>query len=410
VNHLNDDELVLHYYGEDGSRLLAAERHLGSCARCAHAYETIVRSLNAVTPPDVVEAPDDLPALKQLLRERVRERRSSREVRRVLLGSEAAVLAVVWLLALVYPYSFQAVFSSARLAEQHPAGALLVVLSLLWACVGPLAAVFALNRIGLDRGKRVSTRLLVCGALLAAIGPSLFVFVSRLTLSLSLNAAWWPWYGAMVLGAVVALVPWPTKSWPTPGVLYGHQLSAVLLTLYVLAHVINQSLAFVSLSSYGAMRNVMRVASEHPASYTVIVGTVVIQIATGVAMGLAKVRAGAFARNLQAVSGWCLAAFLLVHVFSGFLPIQPPQRAAVAAAAAANQFNLLATPRSAAQLPFLLLGVSAFLFHLGVYARLAAMVYLADAWVRRLSYAGMAVGATVVVTVGLSLCGIHLFR
>jgi hypothetical protein len=59
-------------------------------------------------------------------------------------------------------------------------------------------------------------------------------------------------------------------------------------------------------------------------------------------------------------------------------------------------------------LPFLLLGVGAFLFHVGVYARLVALAYMADASVRRLSYAGALAGAAAVVCVALSLCGIHL--
>ena len=125
-------------------------------------------------------------------------------------------------------------------------------------------------------------------------------------------------------------------------------------------------------------------------------------------MGLKKVRAGAVARNLQAVSGWYLAAFLLIHVFSGLLVSQP--QAATTVPTAVNQLNLLATPRSAASLPFLLLGVAAFLFHVGVYARLAALAYLAEATVRRLSYAGAVVGATVVVSVALALFGVHLVR
>jgi len=151
----------------------------------------------------------------------------------------------------------------------------------------------------------------------------------------------------------------------------------------------------------------MRLASQQPATYALIVAAVAIQIATGAAMGMKNVRAGAAARNLQAVSGWYLAAFLLIHVFSGLL--FSPQ-AATTAATAVNQLNLLATSRAAASLPFLLLGVAAFLFHVGVYARLAALAYLAEASVRRLSYAGAFVGATVVVTVGLALCGIHLAR
>jgi succinate dehydrogenase/fumarate reductase cytochrome b subunit len=192
----------------------------------------------------------------------------------------------------------------------------------------------------------------------------------------------------------------------TPGVLQVHRISALVLTLFVLAHVVNQALAFVSVPAYTAMRSVMRIASVQPASYALIVGAVLIQIATGVALGMKHVRGGAFARNLQAVSGWCLAAFLLTHVFGPLLA--SAAHSAAIAAAPVNQFDLLATPRSTAQLPFLLAGTAAFLFHLGVYARLAALVYLTETSVRRLSYVGAFASSAVVVAIGLALCGIHL--
>src|SRR5262249_35666194 len=147
--------------------------------------------------------------------------------------------------------------------------------------------------------------------------------------------------------------------------------------------------------------------SQQPVSYAVIVLAVAVQIVTGAVTGMKNVRAGAFARNLQAVSGWYLAAFLLFHVFSGWLP-GTVARAATTAASPINAFHLLGSARAVAQLPFLVLGVAAFLLHVGVYARLAALVYLAEASVRRLSYVGAIIGAAVVAAVGLSLCGVHL--
>ena len=123
-------------------------------------------------------------------------------------------------------------------------------------------------------------------------------------------------------------------------------------------------------------------------------------------MSFKNVRAGAFARNLQAVSGLYLAVFLLSHVFGGFLFSRPAGVAPVAASLVPPY--LLANGRAVAQLPYYLLGVAAFLVHVGVYARLAALVYFAESSVRRLSYAAAFAGAMVVVTVGLSLCGIHL--
>lgn len=408
MTHLSDDDLVLHYYGEDGQRLVAVEHHLRSCAQCAGAYAGLTRTLDAVTPPEFVEPADDTLAVRQQLLDRLRDRRSPRAVSHPRRHEEAGRVALAWLVPLAYPWSLQALFGSAQGAQEHFLFVPLAALTLIWACAGPFVAVFTLNRMAADRGARTSHRLLVGGALITAISPALFLFVSRVNVSLSLNLGVWSWYAAMALGAAASLFPWPNTFSSTRRFSYVHRLSASVLAIFVLGHVINQALAFVSLPAYTAMRGVMRVASHQPETYALIVAAVAIQIATGAAMGMKNVRAGAVARNLQAVSGWYLAAFLLIHVFSGLLFSQP--QAATTTATAVNQLNLLATPRAAASLPFLLLGVAAFLFHVGVYARLAALAYLAEASVRRLSYAGAFVGATVVVTVGLALCGVHLNR
>jgi succinate dehydrogenase/fumarate reductase cytochrome b subunit len=406
VSHLTDDDLVLHYYGEDGPRVVAAERHLTSCAQCAKAYNALARTLNAVTPPELVEAPDELPALRALLHDRSRSLAASADASPWALPGEAGAIALVWLTALAYPFSLQALFGSASLTPEHAAGTPLVALTLAWACAGPFAAAVALNRMVTDGFERASTRLLVLGALMAAISPALYQFVSRLDFRLALNAGVWLWFGTVALGALPALFRWPRTHRSTGAFLYVHRWSALLLTVYVLGHIVNQGLAFVSVAAYTAMRSVMLVASRDPVLYTIVVGSVAIQIATGIGIGLKRVRAGAVARNLQAVTGWCLAAFLLVHVFSPYLLPSLP----AAAPPPVNQFDLLASPRGTAQLPFLLMGVAAFLFHVGVYARLSALTYLAEASVRRLSYAAMFVGTTVVVTVGLALCGVHLIR
>jgi succinate dehydrogenase/fumarate reductase cytochrome b subunit len=408
VSHLRDDDLVLLYYDEDGPRLVAAGRHLQSCAQCARAYEALARTLTAVTPPELVEPPDDTLAVRQLIRDQLSGRRPAPGVSRTMPRVEPGFIALVWLLPVLYPVSLQALFSSAQWAQEQVVFVPLVALTLMWACAGPFLAVFALNRMVPDRGARTSTRLLVAGALMAAISPALFLFVSRLNVSASFNLGLWSWYGAIALGSLVALFHWPNTFRSTLRFSYVHRLSAVVLAVFVLGHVVNQALAFISVPAYTSMRSVMRVASHQPAIYTLIVAAVAIQIVTGAAMGMKNVRAGAVARNLQAVSGWYLAAFLLIHVFSGLLVSQP--QAATTTATAVNQLNLLSSPRAAASLPFLLLGVAAFLFHVGVYARLAALAYLAEAPVRRLSYAGAFVGATVVVTVGLALFGIHLVR
>jgi len=408
VSHLNDDELVLHYYREDGPRLVAVERHLRSCSQCALAFDELSHTLNAVTPPELVEPADDTQAIRNLIRERVKSDPWPLAVSRPVPSRDAVHIALAWLTPLVYPWSLQALVSSSRSAHDHVLFVPLAALTLLWACAGPFLAVFALNRVMVDRAARTPSRLLVAGALIAAISPALFLLVSRVNVSLSLNLGLWSWYGVIAMGALAALFRWPNLLHSRPRFSYVHRLSAIVLSVFVMGHVVNQALAFVSIPAYTAMRSVMRVASHQPAMYVLIVASAAIQIATGAAMSMKNVRAGAVARNLQAVSGWYLAAFLLIHVFSGLLVSHPP--AATTTPTAVTQLNLLATPRAAASLPFLLLGVAAFLFHVGVFARLAALAYLAEASVRRLSYAGAFVGATVVVTVALALCGVHLNR
>jgi succinate dehydrogenase/fumarate reductase cytochrome b subunit len=398
VRHLTDDDLVVHYFGEDGPEMVAVESHLQSCAQCARDYQALTRTLSVVTPPDPVEAPDDGLALRQLLQEVPRgtpARGSAAQWR-----AEVGAIVVAWLVPVLYPLSLPALFSIGQRAHDHGSAAALLVLTLLWACAGPLIAIGVLHGIS-DRFDRASTRLLALGALMATISPPLFLLVSRP------GSGLWPWYGTLAMAAVVAPLPWPQTARSTLP-LTVHRLSALLLGVFLLGHVVNQAIAFFSVSSYAAMRSVMRLASQQSISYTVIVAAAAIQMVTGAAMGMKRVRGGAVARNLQAVSGWYLAVFMLSHVFSGFFLSPPPGVPRVAASLA--PMNLLANPRTAAQLPFYLLGVAAFLFHVGAYARLAALVYFAEISVRRFSYAAVTVATTIVVTIGLSLCGVHLLR
>ena len=397
MNHLTDDELVLHYYDEDGPDLVWAARHLETCVDCARAYEGLARTLRAVTPPDVVEAPDDTIAIRRML-ERAGDRESALMARVHVWLTEPRAIALAWLVPVLYPWAAPAIFAGARSGEPLVRG-VLVMLALLWACAGPAVAVLAMNGAD-DRFDRLSSRVRVLGAILATICPSLFMVVARGGQRLD----WW--YGAIAATTILAVLPWPAAAGSTPRLRRLHRLSSALLGLFILGHIVNQSVAFVSVPSYAAMRGVMRLASQQSVSYVAIVAMVVLQILTGAAMGLKKVTTGAFPRNLQAVSGWYLAVFLFSHVFSPYLVAPPAAAAAVAQALAPP--HLLASATAVASLPYYLLGVSAFLLHIGLYARLAALEWLSESSVRRWSYAAAVVGAMVVATVGLSLCGIHI--
>jgi hypothetical protein len=54
MNHLSEEELILHYYGEEGEPL-ACEQHLESCEGCRSAYGSLQRVLNVVNSMPVPE-------------------------------------------------------------------------------------------------------------------------------------------------------------------------------------------------------------------------------------------------------------------------------------------------------------------------------------------------------------------
>lgn len=395
MSHLRDDDLVLHYYGEDGPRLVEVERHLQTCAECAIAYQALTRTLSAVTPPEFIETPplDDLWALRQMLRDRAGSR--ARKV-------SARFVALVWLVPLLYPLSLPLIVGSGRLAQTQILAAPLVVLALAWACAGPFVAAFALNRAAVDF-EWLSSRAFAGGAMVAAATPGLYLLVARLLPGL----AWW--YAALALAALASLAPWPSTPRSTRNILVVHRLSAAVITIFALTHIGNQLVGFVSESAYAAALTFLREGYHQAIVEWLLLTSAAVQIVSGATMGMKKVRPGAWTDNFQAISGWYLAMFLITHVLAPGV-LNPGATPAPAAVIAATQFNLLATARGAASLPFLLLGVVAFLYHVGTYARLAALAYLAEAQVRRLSYAAVFAGTSVVVTLALALCGVHLIR
>jgi hypothetical protein len=58
MNHLTEEELVLHYYG-DGAESLTADRHLEDCQECRELYASIERVLYAVDAMPVPERGED---------------------------------------------------------------------------------------------------------------------------------------------------------------------------------------------------------------------------------------------------------------------------------------------------------------------------------------------------------------
>ena len=48
MNHLNEEQLILHYYGEEGDDSSTAEQHLEECGECRALYASLQRVLNVV--------------------------------------------------------------------------------------------------------------------------------------------------------------------------------------------------------------------------------------------------------------------------------------------------------------------------------------------------------------------------
>src|ERR1700691_5400424 len=47
MNHLTEEQLILHYYGEEGDAL-SSEKHLEECSGCRELYGSLQRVLNVV--------------------------------------------------------------------------------------------------------------------------------------------------------------------------------------------------------------------------------------------------------------------------------------------------------------------------------------------------------------------------
>ena len=79
MNHLTEEQLILHYYGEEESDALAAEHHLEGCESCRALYSSLQRVLNVV---DAMPVPERGPEYESDLWNRVRPQIRNRWFRR----------------------------------------------------------------------------------------------------------------------------------------------------------------------------------------------------------------------------------------------------------------------------------------------------------------------------------------
>jgi predicted anti-sigma-YlaC factor YlaD len=80
MNHLSEEQLILHYYGEEDDAL-PAERHLAECDDCRALYGSLQRALNVV---DSLPVPEPGPEYAERVWKRIEHRLPARRsVRRV---------------------------------------------------------------------------------------------------------------------------------------------------------------------------------------------------------------------------------------------------------------------------------------------------------------------------------------
>ena len=60
--HLTEDDLVLHYYGEDGASEARVEQHLSACGDCRGAFQTLRRVMEAI---DAAPVPEPAPSFER---------------------------------------------------------------------------------------------------------------------------------------------------------------------------------------------------------------------------------------------------------------------------------------------------------------------------------------------------------
>jgi succinate dehydrogenase/fumarate reductase cytochrome b subunit len=214
------------------------------------------------------------------------------------------------------------------------------------------------------------------------------------------------WYTAVALAAAAAFIPVSESSQPTGRLRRVHRWSAMLIVMFATVHVFNHTFAIVSVAAHTAVLETLRVVYRAPVLEAILFCVVALQIGTcATLLWRAHLRRPSVTRNVQALSGVYLAVFFIVHITAALIARPETDTNFVWAAGTGG---LLASPRLTFLLPYYLLGVAAFLTHLGAYLRIRYAGVMPAVSVQRLSYAGMAFSGAVVVTVGLALCGIRL--
>ena len=323
------------------------------------------------------------------------------EPRVMILGAPRAL--AVWIIPLLYPLSLAAIAYSAALLRAGARDAVpLLTASIAWAIAGPFVGWLTLNYLDKNRLDRSQCRLVVHGAVLAAVTPPLYTALRQIS-SATLPA----WYIASALAAAAALLPVPAPL-STPKFLRVHGYSAMLIALFALAHVTNHSLAIISLQTHSAVLHVLRVVYRERVIETLLVVAVLGQVCTGSTMAWKSyLRPANPIRNMQLLSGLFLAIFFLSHLFAVYHTRQKGIDTDFVWAIGGPE-GLLGVHGSIGQVPRYPLSVLIVFVHLATQLRLRLPRVMSDKAARRIFYGVLATGGVAMVVVGAAACGVHL--
>jgi hypothetical protein len=314
----------------------------------------------------------------------------------------------VWFIPILYPLSLSATFRSAELTRANVAlGSGFLALAIAWSVAGPVAGWLALNyldRNELDRGRN---RLVVHGALLAAVTPALFTAMRRISSNQLMV-----WYLVTGFAALAASLPASNSASPVYVTKFRHihASSAIVLATFALAHVFNHSLAIVSLGMHTAVLHILRLVYRQNVAQTILIAAVGVQVCTGLTMVWKYyLRRATALRNLQLVSGVYLAVFLVTHLITVFTTRQSGIDTDFVWASHAPA-GLLAGLSSVPLLPRYSLAVLAIFVHLACQVRWNFSRVISESAARKASYSVMALGGAATVVISLAVCGVHLMK
>jgi hypothetical protein len=317
---------------------------------------------------------------------------------------------LIWLVPLLYPVSLSAIFHSAELTRANVAlGSAFLILTIGWSVAGPVAGWLTLNYLDGNGFDRSQNRLVVHGALLAAVSPPLFTGMRQISNAELMVPVW---YLVTAFAAAAAFLPAPDSAVPASAAKFRriHASSAIVLATFAVAHVFNHTLAIVSLETHTAVLRVLRLVYRQSLGETILDAAVAAQVCTGVTMvWKSYLRRATGLRNLQLVSGMYLAVFLVTHLFTVFTTRHRGIDTTFVWASSAPA-GLLGKMASVPLLPRYSLAVLAVFVHLGCQARWNLTRVMSESAARKASYAVMAIGGMAAAVIALAACGVHLMK